>query len=235
MSEILGLIPARGGSKAIPGKNIVQVAGMPLVWWTIQAAQQAEGLSRIAVTTDSEEIANIVTQFGLEVPFLRPAELAQDTAPTMLAILHAIRWYEEYEAYCPDLVMCLQPTSPLRIAEDIDSAIALALDKGTSVVSVTPVHRHPYWMKQVDAEGRATDFVTVDRPIHRRQDLPTVYAPNGAIYLARREILLQRETFYTENTHAYVMPPQRSLDIDTPWDLYLADLILKDRIANGKC
>jgi len=190
-------------------------------------------LDRVIVSTDSPEIADVARLYGAEVPFLRPAELAQDDTPGIAAVLHAAQWLADNEGYHPDMIMLLQPTSPLRIPEDIDRAIELIREKSAdAIVSVTPAEAHPYWMKQIDGAGRITDFIKVDQPIYRRQDLPEVYVLNGAIYLARYEVLVEHKTFYTDNTFSLVMPMERSLDIDTPWDLYLADLILKDRLGH---
>ncbi len=161
---------------------------------------------------------------------MRPADLAQDDTPGIEPVLHAAHWLNENDGYRPDLIMLLQPTSPLRIPEDIDRAIELIREKkADAVVSVTPVEEHPYLMKRIDGAGRMTDFIKLEQPIDRRQDLPEIYVLNGAIYLARYEVLVEQKTFYTDNTLSLVMPVERSLDIDTPWDLYLADLILKDR------
>jgi CMP-N,N'-diacetyllegionaminic acid synthase len=231
----LAVIPARGGSKGIPGKNLASAGGRPLIAWTIVAARAAQGVSRAVVSTDSPEIAEVARGLGAEIPFLRPAELATDAAPGMLPILHAIRWLEEQEGYRPDYVMCLQPTSPLRTAEDIDAALALARAKeADAVVSVAPVEHHPFWMKRVSPEGQLSDFMVPERPALRRQDLPLVHALNGAIYLVRREVLLAKQTWYTERTYAYVMPPERSFDVDTPWDLRIVDLLLGDLHGHGK-
>jgi N-acylneuraminate cytidylyltransferase/CMP-N,N'-diacetyllegionaminic acid synthase len=235
-SVCVGIIPARGGSKGIPGKNLKPAAGKPLIAWTIETALAATLLDRVIVSTDSPEIADVARRHGAEVPFMRPADLAQDDTPGIEPVLHAVLWLEENEGYHPDLIMLLQPTSPLRIPEDIDRAIQLIHDKSAdAIVGVTPVEAHPYWMKQMDGAGRMTDFIKLDQPIDRRQDLPEVYVLNGAIYLARYEVLVEQKTFYTDNTLSLVMPVERSLDVDTLWDLYLADLILKDRGRNEAC
>jgi CMP-N-acetylneuraminic acid synthetase len=227
---VLAIIPARGGSKGVPNKNLAQVAGRPLIEWTIDAARRATSLGRVVVTTDAPSIADAARKSGAEVPFLRPSELAQDDSPGMAAILHAVAWLAEHERYHPDYVMCLQPTSPLRTARDIDAAVGLlAQHEADSVVSVTPVDQHPYWMKQMDADGRLRDFMVPDRPAIRRQDLPLVYALNGAIYLAGRTVLVDTASWYTTNTRGYVMPPERSLDLDTPWLMHLADLMLRSQ------
>jgi CMP-N,N'-diacetyllegionaminic acid synthase len=229
----VGIIPARGGSKGIPGKNLKPAAGKPLIAWTIETALAATLLDRVIVSTDSAEIADVARRYGAEVPFIRPADLAQDHTPGIEPVLHAVQWLEENEGYQPDIIVLLQPTSPLRIPEDIDSAIELIQEKrADAIVSVTPAEAHPYWMKQIDDSGRMTDFIKLDQPIDRRQDLPELYTVNGAIYVARYEVLMQQKTFDTDNTFSLVMPPERSLDIDTPWDLYLADLILRDRLGH---
>ncbi len=224
------IIPARSGSKGIPGKNLRPVAGKPLIAWTVEAALAATLLDRVIVSTESSQIVEVALRYGAEAPFMRPENLAQDDTPGVAPVLHAAEWLEENQGYRPDLIMLLQPTSPLRISEDIDNAIALAVErKADAVVSVTPAEAHPYWMKQIHDDGRVTDFIKLDRPIDRRQDLPPLYALNGAIYLARYKVLMEWKTFDTDNTFSFVMPPERSLDVDTPWDLYLADLVLKDR------
>jgi len=231
----LAIVPARGGSKSIPRKNIVPVAGKPLIAWTIEIALAAPVLDRVIVSTDDPEIADVASRHGAEVPFLRPAQLAQDDTPGIEPVLHAVRWLDEHESYRPDYVMVLQPTSPLRTSQDIEAAVQLAREwQADGVVSVCPAHQHPYWMKSITEDGRLTDFLPLDRVCACRQALPPVYALNGAVYLARREVLLALETFYTDRTYAYIMPPERSLDIDTPWDLYVAELILKDRMQRER-
>ncbi|MGB6064907.1 MAG: acylneuraminate cytidylyltransferase family protein [Desulfomonilaceae bacterium] len=224
------IIPARSGSKGIPGKNLRPVAGKPLIAWTVEAALAATLLDRVIVSTESSQIVEVALRYGAEAPFMRPENLAQDDTPGVAPVLHAAEWLEENQGYRPDLIMLLQPTSPLRISEDIDNAIALAVKrKADAVVSVTLAGAHPFWMKRIHYDGRMTDFIKLDRPIDRRQDLPPLYVLNGAIYLARYEVLMEWKTFDTDNTFSFVMPPERSLDVDTPWDLYLADLVLKDR------
>jgi CMP-N,N'-diacetyllegionaminic acid synthase len=226
----LAVIMARGGSQGVPGKNLRIVAGKPLIAWTIEAALQCPLLDRVVVTTDSFEIADIGRTFGAEVPFMRPAELAHDDTPGMVPLLHAVKWLGDNENYSPDLVMLLQPTSPLRTAGDITAAIELLLEKSAdTVVSLSPVDQHPYIMKVVEPDGRIRDYVKLDQPPDRRQDFPPLYALNGALYLARLDVLLERESFYPDMTYGLIMPGERSLDVDTPWDLYLADLILRDR------
>jgi len=225
----VAVISARGGSKGIPEKNIRPVGGKPLITWSIEAALASRSIQRVVVSTDSPKIVEIARESGGEVPFLRPAELARDDTPGVDPVLHAVRWLEENQSYVPDWVVLLQPTSPLRVARDIDRAFEMASAKNAdAVVSLTEGEHHPYWMKELDPDGRMHDFIALERPITRRQDLPRVYALNGAVYLVRREVLLRTQTFFPENTFGLIMPRDRSLDVDTPWDLYLVDLILKD-------
>jgi N-acylneuraminate cytidylyltransferase/CMP-N,N'-diacetyllegionaminic acid synthase len=232
-SEILAIIPARAGSKGIPGKNLVCVGGKPLIAWTIDAAIRASSIARVVVTTDGEDIATIARDHGAEVPFLRPAYLAEDRTPGIDPILHAIRWFEERENYVPSYVVMLQPTSPLRSSEDIEAAIQIALAReADAVVSVCESHHHPSWMKTIDDDGRLHDFFAPNS-VHRRQDLQPVYVLNGAIYLGRRSVLNAQQTFYTDHTFAYIMPPERSLDIDTAWHMELAEILLVQRSGDG--
>lgn len=216
----LGLIPARGGSKGIPRKNLLPIAGKPLIAWTIEAALAAKCIDRVVVTTDDEEIARVAKTYRADVPFLRPAELARDETPGIDPVLHAIDAVTGY-----DRVVLLQPTSPLRTAADIDSAIALA-EAGASVVSVTEAV-HADWIFAMDAHG-ALD-IGATPPVARRQDMVKRYALNGAIYVARCAILRESRGFLASGTLGYVMPAERSVDIDGPLDWRLAELLLADR------
>lgn len=228
---ILGLIPARGGSKGLPRKNILPLAGKPLIAHTILVARESKALDRVVVSTDDQEIADVAKWHGADVPFYRPADLAKDDTSVFPALLHAITWLSEHEGYNPGYVMLLQPTSPFRTVEDIQGTVSLAVRKqADAVVSVSAVRQHPYWMKQITEDGKLISQYPPAHAAFRRQDLPTLYVPNGAIYLVLRSVLLERQTFYTERTYGYVIPGERSLDIDNPWDLYVAELILKDRM-----
>lgn len=235
--EILGLITARGGSKGIPHKNVKPLAGKPLIGWTIEAARQSR-LSRVVVTTDDNEIAQVSRRYSAEVPFRRPAELARDDSPHFAAVEHALRWLEREEGYHPDYVMTLQPTSPLRTAEDIDAAISVAENEqsaaqAVAVVSVYEIHPHPYWAKRIDSSGQLNNYFS-DTPLDlRRQELAPAYALNGAIYLNRRQHLLENGLMTPSGAQAYVMPAWKSLDIDTLWEFELAERILTNgfRIA----
>jgi CMP-N,N'-diacetyllegionaminic acid synthase len=227
----LALVVARGGSKSIPRKNLAPLAGKPLIAWTIEAALQCRSPLRVIVSTDDEEIARAATRYGATHPFTRPVELAQDDSPTFPVVAHALERLAADGGYMPERVLLLQPTSPLRTADDIDGAMAVAEEHDAdSVVSVTPASQHPRLMKRVSAGGMLEDFDT-GGSVARRQDLEPAYALNGAIYLTRRSWLDTHESFYADRTYAYVMPAERSIDVDEPWDLHLCELILRDRLA----
>ncbi len=228
MPEVLAIIGARGGSKGLPRKNVILLGGKPLIAWTIDAARGARDITRTVITTDNHEIADTARQCGAEVPFMRPDELAQDSTPGLAAVLHAVRWLDDHEGYRPDVVVNLQPTSPLRTSSDIDAAMALLRERqADAVVSVSPADQHPYWMKTVDSSGWMKDFIEQREATLVRQKLPAVYALNGAIYLAHREVLLSTGSWYTDRTAAYIMPFERSIDIDTAWDFADAERVLQ--------
>lgn len=230
--SFLGLITARGGSKGVPRKNVREVGGKPLIAWTIEVAVRSH-LDRVIVSTDNEEISMVSKSWGAEVPFKRPEPLAQDDSSHLSVLVHAIHWLNENEGYIPDYIMLLQPTSPLRSVYDVNHSIGMAIKKNAdSVISVKKTKSHPYITKQISQDGKLKDFIEKPEGYLSRQSLPLVYVINGAIYAAKRETLLKKKDWYSDNTYAYVMPPERSLDIDTPWDLYLADLILKDKQEN---
>ena len=239
MASVLGVITARGGSKGLPNKNILPLDGKPLIAHTIEAALNSQLMDRVVVSTDHLDIAETARKYGAEVPFIRPSELAQDDTLAFPVLIHAFQWLKEHEGYRPNYVMLLQPTSPLRTSGDIDNAIQLALDKDADgVVGMCGIKHHPYWTKSVSEDGRIVDFMTLDKPSEvaysRRQDLPTVYVVNGAIYLSKPQVLLELQSFFTAETYAYIMPPERSIDIDAIWDLKFAELVLTDRNATTR-
>jgi len=199
-----------------------------LICHTIFAALGSKLLDRVVVSTEDVEIAEISRQFGAQTPFMRPLALAADDTLAEPVIEHALRWLEDNEAYFPDYVMLLQPTSPLRTSEDIDNSIKIAFDNNADgVVSLCELKHHPYLVKRLGDEGQITDFVPMDRSYKRRQDLPAAYGLTGAVYMVKSEIMLNQKTFYTARTFPYIMPVERSVDIDTPWDLALAELMLE--------
>jgi CMP-N,N'-diacetyllegionaminic acid synthase len=230
--KILGLITARGGSKGLPGKNVALVAGRPLVAWTVEAALASGRLHRTIVSTDDPAIADICRAHGVEAPFLRPTELARDDSPHQPVLEHAVRWLMKNEDWTPEIVVLLQPTSPLRNAADIDGAVELLLrSKAPSVASITATRTHPYLVRSMDAQGRLTPSVEIPSGYLRRQDFPPVFELNGAVYVIRTEALLAGEPLVGPETLGFMMPTERSLDIDDPADLKTAERTL---CAQGK-
>jgi len=192
--------------------------------WTIEAAKDAPCISRIVVSTEDEEIASISRAWGAEVPFLRPAELASDDAAGIEPVLHALSILPPF-----DWILLLQPTSPLRTVQDIEAIMNLAEAKNaSSVVSVCEASSHPYWTYQLDTEEHLSSFAPIPR-VPRRQGLPPAYALNGALYLARCDWLLQNRSFTAPETFGYVMPIERSVDIDSPLDWKWAEFLMKEQ------
>ncbi|MFA4872385.1 MAG: UDP-N-acetylglucosamine 2-epimerase [Patescibacteria group bacterium] len=223
-SEILGIVPARGGSKSIPRKNIKLFCDKPLLAWTIDACVRSGKLDRLILSTDDAEIADIGRHAGADVPFLRPTALAQDHTPSLAVLQHAIQWLKENQGYLPAYVVLLEPTSPGRMHYHIREAIELLLTSGAdSVVSVTevPGHFNPHWqfvMQDTNMLKLYTDQ-PVSGIVPRRQELPKTYYRNGAIYALKTELLLNSEpSLYGKQVRAYVMDGKYSLDIDTPED-----------------
>ena len=220
--NLLALIPARGGSKGIPRKNIRSFCGKPLLQWSIEAALSSSSVDQVVVSTDDPEIAQVALASGAEVPFLRPPELSSDSAPGIAAVLHAL----DQLPYVTD-VLLLQPTSPLRTVHDIESIVALrnkALCE--SVVSLTPCAKHPAWMYNLASDQRLDPFLQEQAPPCRQQ-LSMVYVLNGALYLASRSFLETEQAFISPDTVGYVMPPERSVDIDTPLDWQWAEFLME--------
>jgi CMP-N,N'-diacetyllegionaminic acid synthase len=224
--RFIGLIPARGGSKGIPGKNIAPCAGKPLLAWTCEAARASRALGRTILSTDSEEIAAVGRQLGVEVPFLRPAALADDEAPALPVMRHALDWLDAAGDRADALVL-LQPTSPLRRGRHIDEATALFEKSGAdTVVSVTEVP-HRYHPSSVMREARGTLVpYEGETSVTRRQDQTPLVARNGPAVLVVSRETLRAGKLYGARTAGYRMDPQESLDIDTPQDLRLAGLLL---------
>lgn len=218
---VLAIIPARGGSKGVPRKNIREIGGQPLIAWTIKAAQESRYIDRLILSSDDSEIISVAHSFGCEAPFVRPAELAQDGTPGIDPVLHALK-------ACPrhDYVVLLQPTSPLRKRCDIDGCIEkTVMCKANACVSVAEAEQNPYWMYRIDVAGHLSPLLEGEA-ITRRQDLPKAYVVNGAVYVAKCEWLLRNQTFLNSETIAYLMPSERSLDIDTERDVAIFNLMV---------
>jgi len=227
MTQFLALIPARGGSKGIPRKNIRLVGNKPLIAWTIEAARESELISRTIVSTDDQEIADIAQLYGAEVPCYRPDNLAEDTSDTLDAVLYTLDFLEQKEGYTPDYVVLLQPTSPLRRSNDINEAIRFTIDRhADSVVSICEAKPHPLLSRTLTQKGTLMDYIPVASDYLRRQDFPAVYSLNGALYINSISSLRKDRKFILPDTYGFIMPEERSLDIDSPFDLFIADLIL---------
>ncbi len=221
---VLGLVIARGGSKGVPRKNVLDVCGKPLIAWTIEAAAGSRYVDRIVLSSEDEEIIEVARANGCEAPFVRDAALATDEATGTAVVLDAIERVSGY-----DLVVLLQATSPLRLAEDIDGAIERCVSSGRpACVSVAPLGKPLEWLLDVDADGMLTPVAGRDLP-ERRQEATAVYAPNGAVFVADCAWLRKSGSLYGDETIAYVMPADRSVDIDSPTDLAIARALLAER------
>lgn len=232
---VLGLIPARGGSKGVPGKNVRAVAGKPLIAWTVEAARASRYIDRLILSSDDRGIIDLARTLGCEAPFVRPSELATDEADSLSVVRHALAALPERYAY----LVLLQPTSPMRKAEDIDGAIeACVAGNATACVSVCEAEKSPFWMMQLRENNVIAPLFPPDRIPDRRQDAPRIFALNGAVYVARTEHLINGGTFLAlegsregfeagaGSTLGYPMPRDRSFDIDTELDLAIAEFIL---------
>ncbi len=226
---ILAVIPARAGSKGIVDKNLRHLCGHPLIAYTIEAAKTAGCFDRIIVSTDSQEIAETARAYGAEVPFLRPSHLATDTAGTVDVVLHVHSWLEAHEAQTYESLCLLQPTSPLRTGTQVQDALVrfVSAHGADFLVSVCRVNESPYLMKLLTEDGYLRDVVPSPYRSSRRQDLPTVFRLNGAIYVARTKALKAERSFDTPRTIGYEMDAATSVDIDEEADLKTAASILE--------
>jgi N-acylneuraminate cytidylyltransferase len=219
----IALIPARGGSKGVPGKNLAVLGGKPLIAWTVEAARRAAAIDEIFVSTDDQAIGEAARAFGARFDALRPANLAGDSTPMLDVVQHVV---DELNLSDEAIVVLLQPTSPFRSHEDIDAAVELFVKSGAqSLVSMTPSASHPEWALKSDENGRISYFIAKREEGHRRQDLAPAFQPNGALYIARAKLIREGIGWYGPDAIGYVMPRERSLDIDEPWDLLLARAI----------
>ncbi|MDD4951025.1 MAG: acylneuraminate cytidylyltransferase family protein, partial [Desulfovibrionaceae bacterium] len=221
-ARVLGFITARGGSKGIPRKNLADLAGRPLIRYTVDAALESRTLDRVFLSTEDAEIVEVCRALGLHSPYVRPASLAADDSRVIDCVLHGLDWLEAEQGYVPDAVALLQPTCPLRLAADIDAAVAAFLKSGSrSLVTVHELAEHPF--ECLRTSGRTWGFLArPEKPVHRRQDYGTerFYFINGAVYVNSTEFLRSQGLFVREaETELLVMPRERGLDVDTPLDL----------------
>jgi N-acylneuraminate cytidylyltransferase len=228
--KVLAVIAARGGSKGLPGKNVAKAGARPLISWTIDAVHRSRYVDRTVLSSEDDKIIAIAKKAGCEVPFVRPTNMAEDTSPVEEALTHALD--QLAEPY--DYLVLLQPTSPLRLAEDIDGAIGKCHSSGApACVAGCEPDKSPYWMFHVGDDGTMSPVTGSDSLKSRRQDLPAVFAPNGAVFVSRVPWFREHRTFYGPDTVAYMMPPERSLDIDTALDLTIVRTLL-EKAASGE-
>jgi len=223
--KTLALIPARSGSKGLPNKNIKLLHDRPLIAWTIEAAIASGVFSKVIVSTDSEEIADISVKYGAQAPFIRPDSLASDSAKGMDVVIHAMGWMEQH-GHVFDSIALLQPTSPLRNAEDIVNVVKMCAEKkANAIVSVVECEHHPFWSNLLPSDLSMSNFIDCRAKNTNRQDLPRFYRLNGAIYMAKWEYLKATPNWFSDKTYAYIMPRERSVDIDDMIDFRLAEII----------
>lgn len=238
--EILGIIPARGGSKTIPGKNIRPIAGRPLLVWTIEAAKGSKHLTRVIVSTDDESIADAARAAGAEVPFLRPKEISKDLSTDIEFLTHALETLEETEGYVPDIIVRLPPTSPLRRSEHIDEGIEKLLSDD-SLDAVRPIHeapKHPYKLWKLSSDETHLEpflprsFTGFDEPYNLpRQLFPKVHVHTGAMDVMRRDTILKQKSTSGKKLGYFFMKPEDSVNIDTPLDFEIAEVLLQKRVG----
>ena len=223
--SVLAVIAARGGSKGLPGKNLADAGGKPMIAWSIESAKRSQYIDRLILSSDDTDIIDVAKKWGCEAPFVRPKELAGDTARIEDALIHALDTLEEQYDY----LVLLQATSPLRIAEDIDSCLEICRDTGApACVTVTQPSKSPYWMYRIADDGAMEPLLDDDARQSRRQDLPAIYCLNGAVYVAEVSWFRDVKSFVSPKTRAHVMPPERSVDIDERRDLLLLRAMLAD-------
>ena len=228
--KILAVITAREGSKRLPNKNILDLAGKPLIAWTIDEAKKSNFIDKLIVSTNSVKIAEISKKYGAEVPFIRPKELANDTADSMSVLKHSIEFFKnEY-----DYVLLLQPTSPLRTVDDINDAIKMINEETIAVVSVCKTEHSPLWSNTLPEDLSMANFIHPEIKNKRSQDLPKYYRLNGAIYIAEINYFYQNDGFIGNSTKAFIMNDESSIDIDTKIDLQLSEIIIKTNSPYNK-
>lgn len=234
---ILAIIPARGGSKGLPRKNIRELCGKPLIAWTIEQALNAKCLDKIIVSTDDPDIADISKKYGAEIPFLRPKELARDDSPTIDVITHALEFFKT-QGNNFDVVILLEPTSPLRKKDDIDKAVAKFIenyDIADSLVGVCKIEsdiHHPYGVKKIE-NNYLKPFLQDSPTFYQRQQLPDAYGIYGGIYISKVDTLMQYKSFYQTRTIPYFLERWQSYEIDDIYDFLCVETILKKVLEEG--
>ncbi len=231
--EILCVIPARSGSKCIPNKNIVDVAGKPLIAYSIEAALESKYIDRVIVSTDSREYADISIRYGAEVPFLRPEKLADDHVHSVYPVINCLETLKDEEKYNPDIIVMLLPTSPLRMAKHIDESVEIYLEKKSgSVVSVTEATKPPQYIKRINNGLLQPYEEMAEGPNFQRQQLEKLYEGNGSIFITSITSLLEENTFHGQQVYPYIMDKRYSIDINDKFDLEIVRLILEKESSN---
>ncbi len=230
LMEVFGIITARGGSKGLPGKNILPLAGVPLIGWTIRAAKSSKTLTSIIVSTDDPTIAQIAKAEGADVPFLRPSHLATDESKMEDVVLHALEWIKKEKRITPKVIVLLQATSPLRLPLDIDETVRLLLDSGAdAAMTITEDKRHPTHRYRLNADNRLHHFFDESDRKSRRQDGQPIYLPSGSVYAVNYDSFIRNPSFSKGDCRGLVRDFESSVDIDDHWDFKLAELILISR------
>ncbi|MCK4826402.1 acylneuraminate cytidylyltransferase family protein [bacterium] len=226
---MIAIIPARGGSKGVLRKNIKLLGGKPLILWTIEAAIKASNVDRVILSTDDEEIVEICKSTGIEIPFMRPKELAQDDSLAIDNYIYTMARLANEFNYDKDEFAVLLPTVPFRNTYDIDSSIKLFFDKDAdSVISCTQLTHPLTWVCSVDDEGRIEkDQDSEAKKMMNRQESSPRYIPNGGVYILKHSLLKEKYSYYSDKTYAYIMPAERSIDIDTEFDFEFAEFMVK--------
>ena len=235
VSRTVALIPARGGSKGVPRKNIRSLNGKPLIAYSIETALNSKLINRVVVSTEDPEIADIARRYRADVPFIRPRELALDDSPEWLTWQHAIHTLNaEHGNEKLDTFVCIPPTSPLRSVEDVDACIRMLWESDADmVITVKPAERNPYFNMVVLNEGGYAQLAIPPRErVYRRQDAPTVYDVTTVTYAARPEFILNSSSIFDGKVKAVVVPAERALDIDSELDIKVAELLLSQATAN---
>lgn len=229
--RVVAFIFARGGSKGLPGKNIKMLAGKPLIAWSIEQAKSVSRISRIIVSTDSEEIAAQAIKYGAEVPFMRPKELCQDSSPEWLAWQHALRYLLDVDGFLPDIMVSIPTTAPLRLSVDIENCLN-EFDKGEAdiVITVSNSRRSPYFnMVRKNPDDTVSKVIDINQEIARRQDAPVVFDMETVAYVARPDFVLNHQSIFEGRVFSVHVPPERAIDIDTLFDFQMAEFFMKQR------
>lgn len=227
-SYVFGVIPARGGSKGLPGKNLLRLGRFSLIGHAVASARESKLLSRTIVSTEDAEIAEEARRHGAEVPFIRPAELATDEAGMVPVLQHAVRWLEDSEGIRPDFIVTLQPTSPFRTGADIDETVQKLIDtRADSAQTLTEPVYHPYFMKTMEGD-RTVPLFPGSYKVVRRQDAPTVYQPASSVYVTSYRVLMEEGKALGADNRGIVRGFEASVNIDTEWDFKMAELIIRE-------